>query len=159
MTSASALVLAEKLRLQRRRMLRPDQTVPSSRDLADRTADENGVRAISHSVISDVLAGNKGNPPLSTITALAAAFGVPAPYLLPGWDDLTSLKVYSDQASAREALRLVADLGPEGGAALLAAARRIRAAAGLGTEPPTQTPVPPTAVKVSPGRKPRSLDR
>ncbi|MER8188685.1 hypothetical protein [Kitasatospora sp. NPDC094015] len=154
----AALRLAEKLQHQRRRLLRTDGRLPSSRHLAARSADTDGTPTISHAVISDVLAGNKANPPLRTLHGLARAFDVPAAYLLPGWDDLTSLQVYRDHEDARQALRLIAGLGPQGAAALLESARGIRANAGLGQEPVAEVPDAPLPTRTGPGRPPRTVD-
>ncbi|RGD59487.1 hypothetical protein DR950_18310 [Kitasatospora xanthocidica] len=64
---------------------------------------------------------------------MADAFDCPPPYLMPGEHDLTSLEVYYEHPAAREALRLVAELGESGADALLQAARALREARGLDT--------------------------
>ncbi|MEU2558474.1 hypothetical protein ABZ626_03865 [Streptomyces longispororuber] len=76
--------------------------------------------------MNDLLNGVKDNPTITQLGGLGRAFECPVAYLLPGYDDLTSLQVYEDRRDAREALRLIHDLGEAGAAELLKAAREIR---------------------------------
>ncbi|MEU3569602.1 hypothetical protein AB0E96_14410 [Kitasatospora sp. NPDC036755] len=75
---------------------------------------------------------------MKTLLGLADAFDCPPPYLMPGEHDLASLEVYYEHPAAREALRLVAELGETGADALLQAARALREARGLDTAAKTR---------------------
>nr|BFD91002.1 hypothetical protein KitaXyl93_23620 [Kitasatospora sp. Xyl93] len=130
--------LAGKLKYLRARLTRDGDKPPTTRDLASRTADEAGKPALDHTVIHATLSGTKTNPPLKTLLGLAHAFDCPPPYLMPGEHDLTSLEVYYEHPAAREALRLVAELGDSGADALLQAARALREARGLDTATKTR---------------------
>ncbi|MFI9157551.1 hypothetical protein [Kitasatospora aureofaciens] len=129
---------------------------PTVRELAARTAPAPGEKpALSHVVINDLLNGVKVNPPCTTLIAVARAFDTPSAYLLPGWDDLTGLAAYEQEPGIREAVRLVADLGPEAVDDLLAAAREIRARRAPGAPPVPEVPeapeLPPEPTR--PGRR------
>ncbi|MER5639387.1 hypothetical protein ABT095_20820 [Kitasatospora sp. NPDC002227] len=148
--------LAAKLDLLLRRLAARSGRVPSVRELAARTAREDGGKpAVTHTVINDLLNGTKSNPPCTTIQAVAQAFEAPSAYLLPGWNDLASLTVYEHEERAREALRLVADLDSGALDELLAAAREIRERHAPGTAPAPEVPdVPPLAPEPTrPGRR------
>ncbi|TQF05524.1 hypothetical protein E6W39_28985 [Kitasatospora acidiphila] len=148
--------LAGKLDLLLRRLAVTIGHTPSVRELAARTAPADGdPPSLSHAVINDLLNGRKTNPPCTTIQAVAQAFDAPAAYLLPGWDDLTGLTAYQQEPGIREAVRLVAGLGPEAAAELVAAARDIRARRSLSTAPVPEVPdVPPLAPEPTrPGRR------
>ncbi len=125
--------LAGKLKYLRARLTGDGEKPPTTRDLASRTADKNGKPTLDHTVIHATLSGTKVNPPLKTLLGLADAFDCPPPYLMPGDHDLTSLEVYYEHPAAREALRLVAELGESGADALLQAAHAVREARGLNT--------------------------
>ncbi|MGW1064422.1 hypothetical protein ACWD4F_07910 [Streptomyces aureus] len=81
---------------------------------------------MTHQVVNDLLNGVKSNPSASQLRGLARAFDSPVAFLLPGYNGLTSLSVYEEHQDAREALRLIHDLGEVGAAELLEAARAIR---------------------------------
>ncbi|GAA2136974.1 hypothetical protein GCM10009760_16910 [Kitasatospora kazusensis] len=149
-------ILAAKLDLLLRRLASRTGHVPSVRELAARTAPAGTDKpAVSHPVINDLLNGTKSNPPCTTIQAVAQAFEAPSAYLLPGWNDLTSLTVYEQEQRAREALRLVAGLGSEALDELVAAAHEIRERHAPGAGPVPEVPdVPPLASEPTrPGRR------
>ncbi|MFF0409643.1 hypothetical protein ACFYUY_04315 [Kitasatospora sp. NPDC004745] len=148
--------LASKLEYLLRRTAAALGNRPTVRELAARTAPAPGDKpALSHAVISDLLNGNKANPPCTTLVAVARAFDAPSAYLLPGWDDLTGLTAFEQEPGLREAVRLVADLGPEAVDDLLAAAREIRARHAPGVPPVPEVPVVPELAPepTRPGRR------
>ncbi|WP_143053684.1 hypothetical protein [Streptomyces sp. 2112.2] len=112
---------------------------------------------MTHQVVNDLLNGVKSNPSTSQLMGLARALECPAAYLLPGYNGLTSLSVYEEHQDAREALRLVHDLGEAGAAELLEAAREIRLRHGGSdlTVPEVPDPPPPAAEPPRPGRRRR----
>ncbi|MFI6050422.1 hypothetical protein ACIBCO_10055 [Streptomyces violascens] len=119
--------LSSKLALLIRRMRDRDGKAPSTRSIAAATAETpDGKPALTHQVVNDLLNGTKDNPSVNQVAGLARAFEAPIAYLLPGYNGLTSLGVYERQPAAREALRLIHDLGETGAAELLEAAREIR---------------------------------
>lgn len=136
-TTDSVWSLSAKLLFLRGRLAREGGKEPTTRDLASRTTDESGKPSLDHTVIQRTLSGSKTNPPCRTILGLAQAFDCPPAFLLPGSDDLESLEVYYGHEQAREALRLIADLGESGAEGLLQAARALRAARGLEDTPGT----------------------
>nr|BEK65774.1 hypothetical protein KPHV_30010 [Kitasatospora purpeofusca] len=149
-TSDPPWTLATKLRFLHARLTGKEDPPLSTRDLAARASDENGKPLITHTVIHATLAGTKTNPPASTLMGLSAVFGCPPAFLLPEYDDLASLEVYHQHEQAREALRLVAELGEAGAEGLLQAAQGMRAARGLD---PTGGPPAPARDTAAPRRR------
>ncbi|MEH0609108.1 MULTISPECIES: hypothetical protein [Streptomyces] len=150
--------LASKLAVLLSRKRGADGKTPSTRAIAAATAETPGGKpAMTHQVVNDLLNGIKTNPSTSQLLGLARAFDCPVAYLLPGYNGLTSLSVYEEQQDAREALRLVHDLGQAGVAELLEAAREIRARHGHSdlTVPEVPEPPPPVAEPPRPGRRRR----
>jgi transcriptional regulator with XRE-family HTH domain len=150
--------LASKLAVLLSRKRAADGKTPSTRAIAAATAETPGGKpAMTHQVVNDLLNGIKTNPSTSQLLGLARAFDCPVAYLLPGYNGLTSLSVYEEQQDAREALRLVHDLGQVGVAELLEAAREIRARHGRTdlTVPEVPEPLPPVAEPPRPGRRRR----
>ncbi|MGW6395903.1 hypothetical protein ACWFR1_36605 [Streptomyces sp. NPDC055103] len=107
--------------------------------------------------MNEFLNGTKADPRVSQLLGLARAFETPVTYLLPGYNGLTSLSVYEEHQDAREALRLIHDLGQTGAAELLEAAREIRSQHGHSdlTVPEVPEPLPPVAEPPRPGRRRR----
>ncbi|WP_411142349.1 hypothetical protein [Streptomyces sp. x-80] len=158
MPPGSDVPLASKLALLLRRKVEAAGKTPSTRTLAAATAEAPGEKpAMTHQVVNDLLNGVKSNPSTSQLQGLARAFECPVAYLLPGYNGLTSLSVYEEQQDAREALRLVHDLGEAGAAELLEAAREIRLRHGRSdlTVPEVPEPLPPVAEPPRPGRRRR----
>ncbi|MFE9770698.1 hypothetical protein ACF09H_08625 [Streptomyces sp. NPDC014983] len=158
MPSGPDVPLASKLALLLRRKTEADGKTPSTRALAAATAERPGERpAMTHQVVNDLLNGVKSNPSISQLRGLARAFDCPVAFLLPSYNGLTSLSVYEEQQDAREALRLVHDLGEAGAAELLEAAREIRLRHGRTdlTVPEVPEPMPPAAEPPRPGRRRR----
>ncbi|MEU6475290.1 hypothetical protein ABZ858_00090 [Streptomyces sp. NPDC047017] len=151
--------LASKLALLvRRKAAKVGRQATSVRVLSDATAEEPGGKpAMTHQVVNDLLNGVKANPTTAQLTGLARAFDCPVPFLLPGYNGLTSLSVYERQEDAREALRLIHDLGEAGAAELLEAAREIRLRHGRTdlTVPEVPEQLPPLAEPPRPGRRRR----
>ncbi|MEU8968997.1 hypothetical protein AB0D11_06915 [Streptomyces monashensis] len=150
--------LANKLAVLLGRKRGADGKTPSTRAIAAATAETPGGKpAMTHQVVNDLLNGIKANPQVSQLLGLARAFDCPVAYLLPGYNGLTSLTVYEQQQDAREALRLVHDLGQAGAAELLEAAREIRSRHGRAdlTVPEVPEPLPPAAEPPRPGRRRR----
>ncbi|MFF8769135.1 hypothetical protein [Kitasatospora sp. NPDC015120] len=150
-TADSMWSLSAKLAFLRERLARETGKVPTIRDLAARTVDESGKPSLDHTVIHHTLNGTKANPPCRTIVGLGQAFECPPAFLLPGPQDLDSLEVYYGYEQAREALRLVAELGESGVEGLLQAAHALRAARGLKAAP--------DATPADDSRKPRRRGR
>ncbi|MFJ8430500.1 hypothetical protein ACIQ9P_04250 [Kitasatospora sp. NPDC094019] len=144
-TSDPPWSLSYKLRFLQARLTGKEDPPLSTRDLADRSSGEDGKPLIAHTVIHATLTGAKTNPPLTTVLGLSASFGCPPAFLLPGYDDLASLEVYDQYEQAREALRLVAELGEAGAEGLLQAAQGMRAARGLDPTEGSLTPARDTA--------------
>lgn len=158
MPSGPDIPLASKLALLLRRKVQAEGKTPSTRTLAAATAEQPGGKpAMTHQVVNDLLNGIKANPTITQLQGLARAFDCPVPYLLPGYNGLTSLSVYERQQDAREALRLIHDLGEGGAAELLEAAREIRLRHGCSdlTVPEVPEPAPPVAEPPRPGRRRR----
>lgn len=109
---------------------------------------------MTHQVVNDLLNGVKANPSTAQLIGLARAFDCPVAYLLPGYNGLTSLSVYEEYPDAREALRLIHDLGEAGAAELLEAAREIRLRHGRSdlTVQEVPEPLPPAPEPARPGR-------
>ncbi|MDY0816561.1 hypothetical protein [Kitasatospora purpeofusca] len=139
-TTDSTWSLSSKLMFLRERLTRETGKAPTVRDLAARTVDESGKPSLDHTVIHHTLNGSKANPPCRTIVGLGQAFECPPAFLLPGPQDLDSLEVYYGYEQAREALRLVAELGESGVEGLLQAAHALRAARGLKAAPDATPP-------------------
>ncbi|MGW6238412.1 hypothetical protein [Streptomyces sp. NPDC055094] len=158
MPSSPDVPLASKLALLLRRKVEADGKTPSTRAIAAATAEGPGEKpAMTHQVVNDLLNGVKTNPSISQLRGLARAFDCPVAYLLPSYNGLTSLSVYEKQQDAREALRLVHDLGEAGVAELLEAAREIRLRHGHSDliVPEVPEPLPPVAEPRRPGRRRR----
>ncbi|MEV0257759.1 hypothetical protein AB0H82_26310 [Streptomyces sp. NPDC050732] len=150
--------LAGKLAILLRRKLRADGKTPSTRALAAATAATPGGKpAMTHQVVNDLINGVKDNSTITQLVGLGRAFECPVAYLLPGYDDLTSLTVYESQRDAREALRLIHDLDEAGAAELLQAAREIRLRHGRNdlSVPEVPESLPPAAEPPRPGRRRR----
>lgn len=149
--------LSSKLALLLRRKRDADGRAPSTRSIAAATAETPGGRpALTHQVVNDLLNGVKSNPQTSQLVGLARAFDSPVAYLLPGYNGLTSLIVYEGQPDAREALRLIHDLGEVGAAELLEAAREVRQRHGRSDLDVPEVPaLPPAAESPRPGRRRR----
>ncbi|MGW4979804.1 hypothetical protein [Streptomyces mirabilis] len=150
--------LSSKLAVLLGRKLRADGKTPSTRDIADATAKTpGGKRTMTHQVVNDLLNGVKANPTIAQLMGLARAFESPVAYLLPGYNGLTSLSVYEEYPDAREALRLIHDLGEAGAAELLEAAREIRLRHGHSdlTVPEVPETLPSVAEPPRPGRRRR----
>ncbi|WP_405613453.1 hypothetical protein [Streptomyces sp. NBC_00076] len=150
--------LASKLAVLLRRKRGADGKTPSTRVIAAATAQAPGGKpAMTHQVVNDLLNGDKSNPTISQLAGLARALNSPVAYLLPGYNGLTSLAVYEKHQDAREALRLVHDLGEAGAAELLEAAREIRLRHGHSdlTVPEVPEPLHPAAEPPRPGRRRR----
>ncbi|WP_435970176.1 hypothetical protein [Streptomyces sp. Qhu_M48] len=131
---------------------------PSTRAIATATAQEAGGKpAMTHQVVNELLTGEKTDPKLSQLLGLARAFETPVSFLLPGYNGLTSLTVYEEYPEAREALRLIHDLGPGGAHELLEAAREIRSRHGRSnlTVPEIPEPLPAVPEAPRPGRRRR----
>jgi len=157
MLLGSDIALSSKLAVLLRRKRGADGRIPSTRTIAAATAEAPGGKpAMTHQVVNDLLNGVKSNPQVSQMVGLARAFECPVAYLLPGYDGLTSLTVYEEQPDAREALRLIHDLGEAGAAELLKAAREIRRQHGDSESEIPEVPAPPPAVdRPRPGRRRR----
>ncbi|MFJ3229888.1 hypothetical protein [Streptomyces sp. NPDC086787] len=158
MPSGPAIPLAIKLALLLRRKTATEGQVSSVRVLADGTAQEpDGKPAMTYQVMNDLLNGVKSNPRVSQLQGLARTFQCPAAFLLPGYTGLTSLSVYEEHQDAREALRLIHDLGATGAAELLEAARAIRLRHGRSdlTVPEIPEPMPEVSASPRPGRRRR----
>jgi transcriptional regulator with XRE-family HTH domain len=98
------LTLAAKLKHLVRR-LSPDQPF-SERHLSAAVRELPGhTRGGSRTAINKLLRGIDDNPTVVTLMALAQVLGAPAPFLLPGWDDLTALSVLQRRPQAVEILR------------------------------------------------------
>ncbi|MFD8509754.1 hypothetical protein ACFV27_01210 [Streptomyces antimycoticus] len=150
--------LSSKLAVLLGRKRRAGGKTPSTRAIAAATAEAPGGKpAMTHQVVNDLLNGVKANPQVSQLLGLARAFECPVAYLLPGYNGLTSLSVYEEHQDAREALRLVHDLGEAGAAELLEAAREIRLRHGLSDldVPEVPDPLPPATEPPRPGRRRR----
>ncbi|MDH6214069.1 hypothetical protein [Streptomyces pseudovenezuelae] len=150
--------LSSKLAVLIGRKLRADGKTLSTRDIATCTAEPPGGKpAMTHQVVNDLLNGVKANPTVSQLIGLARALGSPVAYLLPSYNGLTSLSVYEDYPDAREALRLIHDLGDGGAAELLEAARAIRLRHGRSdlTVPEVPEPLLPFPQPPRPGRRRR----
>lgn len=161
MSPGPSVPLAGKLALLlRREAAKTGGRIPSVRAVAAATAERPGAKPVmTYQVVNDLLNGVKSNPSTAQLIGLARALNCPPPYLLPGYDGLTSLSVYESQQHARAALRLIHDLGETGAAELLEAAREIRLRHGYADltipEVPPQLPLPPEPPR--PGRR-RRLD-
>ncbi|MFD5427451.1 hypothetical protein [Streptomyces sp. NPDC127084] len=158
MPSGAHVSLASKLALLLRRKTAADGREPSIRALAAATAETpNGKPAMTHQVVNDLLNGTKANPQLSQLLGLARAFRCPTAFLLPGYNGLTSLSVYEEHPDAREALRLIHDLGAAGAAELREAARAIRLRHGHSdvAVPEVPEPMPELPIAPRPGRRRR----
>ncbi|MQY11424.1 hypothetical protein SRB5_15420 [Streptomyces sp. RB5] len=158
MPSGPEIPLASKLAILLDRKRGADGKIPSTRAIAAATAEVPGGRpAMTHQVVNDLLNGVKVNPSTSQLQGLARAFDCPVAFFLPGYNGLTSLSVYEEQQDAREALRLVHDLGQAGVTELLEAAREIRARHGRTdlTVPEVPEAIPPAAEPPRPGRRRR----
>ncbi|MGM9465420.1 hypothetical protein [Streptomyces murinus] len=159
MSSGPDVPLASKLALLlHRKAAKANGKTPSTRTLAAATAEEPaGKPAMTHQVVNDLLNGVKSNPSTAQLIGLARAFECPVPYLLPGYNGLTSLTVYEGHHRAREALRLIHDLGEAGATELLEAAREIRLRHGRTdlTVPEVPEQLPPVAEPPRPGRRRR----
>ncbi|MFI6464488.1 hypothetical protein [Streptomyces sp. NPDC050538] len=150
--------LSSKLAVLIGRKRRSDGKTLSVRDIAAATAEAPGGKpAMTHQVVNDLLNGVKANPTVSQLAGLARALASPVAYLLPGYNGLTSLSVYEDCPDAREALRLIHDLGDAGAAELLEAAREIRLRHGRSdlAVPEVPEPIPPVPEPPRPGRRRR----
>ncbi|MFJ4684743.1 hypothetical protein [Streptomyces sp. NPDC088789] len=151
--------LASKLALLlRRKAAKAGGKTVSTRALAAATAEQPGGKAaMTHQAMNDFLNGVKTSASTTQLIGLARAFDCPVTYLLPGYNGLTSLTVYEAQQDAREALRLIHDLGADGAAELLDAAREIRLRHGHRdlTVPEVPEPLPPLAEPPRPGRRRR----
>ncbi|GGY12638.1 hypothetical protein GCM10010384_17500 [Streptomyces djakartensis] len=150
--------LSSKLAVLLGRKRQRDGRTPSTRALAAATAATPGGKPVmTHQVVNDLLNGVKTDPKTTQLVGLARAFGGPVAYLLPGYNGLTSLSVYEEHQDAREALRLIHDLGEAGAAELLEAAREIRLRHGRNdlTVPEVPEPLPPVAEPPRPGRRRR----
>jgi transcriptional regulator with XRE-family HTH domain len=150
--------LSSKLAVLLKRRLEREGRTPSTRALAaDTAATPGGKPVMTHQVVNDLLNGVKSDPKSSQLAGLARAFGSPVAYLLPGYNGLTSLSVYEEHQDAREALRLIHDLGEAGAAELLEAAREIRQRHGHSNlnVPEVPEPIPPAAEPPRPGRRRR----
>jgi transcriptional regulator with XRE-family HTH domain len=158
MTPGPETPLSSKLAVLLNRKRRAEGRTPSTRTIAAATAETPGGKpAMTHQVVNDLLNGVKSDPKSSQLIGLARAFDAPAAYLLPGYNGLTSLTVYEKYKDAREALRLIHDLGEAGAAELLAAAREIRRRHGHSdlTVPEIPEPLPPAPEPPRPGRRRR----
>ncbi|MFJ3630838.1 hypothetical protein [Streptomyces sp. NPDC090112] len=157
MPSGPDIPLASKLALLLRRKAGRDGKSPSLRALEAATAATPGGKpAMTHQVIADLLNGEKNDPKTSQTLGLARAFDAPVAFFLPGYNGLTSLEVYESQADAREALRLIHDLGETGAAELAEAARAIRKRHGqTDTNIPEVPELPPVVEPPRPGRRRR----
>ncbi|WP_406738523.1 hypothetical protein OG365_24195 [Streptomyces sp. NBC_00853] len=149
--------LASKLALLLRRKIARTGQRPSVRTLERATAATPGGKpAMTHQVINDLLNDEKRDPKTSQLLGLARAFDAPVAFFLPRYNGLTSLEVYEASADAREALRLIHDLGDDGAAELLEAAREIRRRHGkTDTNIPEVPELPPTVEPPRPGRRRR----
>ncbi|MFF2402685.1 hypothetical protein [Streptomyces goshikiensis] len=149
--------LASKLELLLRRAVGRTGKRPSVRALEKGSAATPGGKpAMTHQVINDYINGEKTDPKTSQTLGLARAFDAPVAFFLPGYNGLTSLEVYERQTDAREALRLIHDLGEEGAAELLEAARAIRRQHGkTDTNIPEVPELPPMVEPPRPGRRRR----
>lgn len=150
--------LSSKLAVLVSRKRRADGKTPSTRDIAAATAESPGGKpAMTHQVVNELLNGVKSNPTSAQLGGLARALNSPVAYLLPGYNGLTSLSVYEEYQDAREALRLIHDLGDTGAAELLEAAREIRLRHGHSdlAVPEVPEPLPPAPEPPRPGRRRR----
>ncbi|MEV4444683.1 hypothetical protein [Streptomyces mirabilis] len=150
--------LSSKLAVLIGRKRRADGKTLSTRDIAAATAESPGGKpAMTHQVVNNLLNGVNQNPSSTQLAGLARAFDSPVAYLLPGYNGLTSLSVYEKYPDAREALRLIHDLGEAGATELLEAAREIRLRNGHSdlTVPEVPEPLPPAAEPPRPGRRRR----
>ncbi|MFF7613559.1 hypothetical protein [Streptomyces lavendulae] len=157
MASGPDATLASKLAILLRRIVDRTGQRPSVRTLEKATsATTGGKPAMTYQVINDLLNGEKRDPKTSQLLGLARAFDAPVAFFLPGYNGLTSLEVYEAQADAREALRLIHDLGEEGAAELLEAALAIRRRRGkTDTNIPEVPELPPMVEPPRPGRRRR----
>ncbi|MFF3976921.1 hypothetical protein [Streptomyces sp. NPDC001828] len=157
MPSGLDVPLSSKLALLLRRKRDRDGKAPSTRAIAAATAATPGGKpALTHQVVNDLLNGAKDNPSVSQLEGLARAFDAPVAYLLPEYNGLTSLGVYEKQPDAREALRLIHDLGEAGAAELRQAARAIRLRHNKSDLDIPEVPtLPETAEPPRPGRRRR----
>ncbi|MFM9499559.1 hypothetical protein ACKI1Q_38945 [Streptomyces galilaeus] len=150
--------LVSKLAILLNRKREVDGKTPSTRVIAAATAETPGGKPVmTYQVVNDLLNGDKSDPRSSQLAGLARALSGPVAYLLPGYNGLTSLSVYEEHEDAREALRLIHDLGEAGAAELLEAAREIRLRHGHSdlTVPEVPEPLPPAAEPPRPGRRRR----
>ncbi|WP_406050878.1 hypothetical protein OG280_26055 [Streptomyces virginiae] len=159
MASGPDVTLASKLALLLRRIVDRTGQRPSVRTLEKATAvTPGGKPAMTHQVINELLNDYDGkrDPKASQLLGLARAFDAPVAFFLPGYNGLTSLEVYEAQADAREALRLIHDLGETGAAELAEAAREIRRRHGkTETNIPEVPELPAVVEPPRPGRRRR----
>lgn len=147
--------LATKLLVLLRLRRDPQGFIPSAREVADATneARNRGPR-LSHATVNGLINGTSTNPTSSTLVALADALGAPAPFLLPGWDDLTALTIFEENPGAREVLRLLRDLEMQDIEDTVKKLREVRRQRGLPEEVPALPP-PPTGVDQPRDGRPR----
>ncbi|MFF7586719.1 hypothetical protein ACFZCK_04400 [Kitasatospora purpeofusca] len=138
--------LASKLLLLLRLRRSPEGHIPSARDVSNWSTEPGHLRpAVSHTQTNDLINGRNANPTSATLTALARALDAPAAFLLPGWNDLTALRVLHEHEAACEAVRHMDGLGVEDMARIVEAVKHIRRERGLPASVP-KVPVPPAGV-------------
>jgi transcriptional regulator with XRE-family HTH domain len=120
----------------------PAQPTPS---ISSRVGPAQPAPLVSSSQVNQLISGRKTNPTTLTLMALAQAFNVPAPYLLPNWDDLTALCVIEKDPQAREVVRLLDGLEREDITAAIQYLREKREARGLPLDV-AEEPTPPAGV-------------
>ncbi|MEV4557165.1 hypothetical protein AB0K51_09220 [Kitasatospora sp. NPDC049285] len=145
-SAAAATSLAAKLQLMLRLRRDPDGHIPSARDISRWTTEPGYLRpAVSHTAVNDLINGQNDNPTSATITALARALDAPAAWFLPGWNDLTALRVLSEHKAARDAVRLMDGLDVEDMTDVMCYVQAIRRKRGL-PECVPEIPVPPAGI-------------
>ncbi|MFE7129377.1 hypothetical protein ACFVIM_00760 [Streptomyces sp. NPDC057638] len=156
MPIGSDISLSSKLAILVRAARGADGQALSARAISAATAETPGGKpAMTHQVVNELLNGTKGNPTTSQMVGLGRALKSPVAFLLPGYNGLTSLRAYEEHQDAREALRLIHDLGADGAAELLEAAREIRSRHGLDLSVPEVPDPLPTSDRPRPGRRRR----
>lgn len=96
-------------------------------------------RGGSHAAINNLLSGADDNPTVTTLVALSQVLKVPAPFLLPGWDDVKTLTVLQGRGEVAEIVRHLDGLSGEDLAGVLAYVKEQRSVAGL---PVNSNPIP-----------------